>query len=303
MNDIYKILATLNNLESKQLTEGAYDQYDLGTDEDDYEEGNEGFFVCIGSEDEGGFIGMVTKDGGKWREVAMKGNAPYNWGGSYMSYLSPQDVMQHIRNDYGRHADVKGPFSDEESAVRYAQMNYDLEESSMTSAQQHKSGAKFGGYWKGTDKGTPKPGQGVGGMEESVEQEIREGYNSYLAELGANNGPASTNISTAAAPAPATATPTANTQQDAEKIKQSLQAMKSKVPNLDVNKATQALTKTDAEQPLGSTDQQALAGMAAPLADVAKNPQLAGQLTQLFNKGLQTTAAAKKAAPQTPGVQ
>jgi hypothetical protein len=300
MNDIYKILESLNNIAS----EGAYDQYDLGTDEDDYEEPqDEGFFVCIGSEEDGGFIGMVTKDGGKWREVKVAGNAPYNWGGTYMSYLSTQDVMQHIRNDYGRHADVKGPFADEESAVEYAQMQYGLEEGTMAAAQQHKSGAKFGGYWKGTDKGTPEPGQGVGGMEESVEQEIREGYNRYLSELGANNGPAPTNISTAPTASPATATPTANTQQDADKIKQSLQAMKSKVPNLDVNKATQALTKTDAEQPLGSTDQAALAGMAAPLADVAKNPQLAGQLTQLFNKGLQTTAAAKKAATTTPGVQ
>ena len=301
MNDIYKILESLDNIAS----EGAYDQYDLGTDEDDYEEPqDEGFFVCIGSEDEGGFIGMVTKDGGKWREVALKGNAPYNWGGSYMSYLSPQDVMQHIRNDYGRHADVKGPFADEESAVEYAQMNYDLEEGTMASAEHHKSGAKFGGYWKGTDKGTPKPGQGVGGMEESIEQEIREGFNRYLSELGADNGPAPTNISSASTASTAPAAPTAgNTQQDANKIKQSLQTMKSKVPNLDVDKATQALTKTDAEQPLGSTDQAALAGMAAPLADVAKNPQLAGQLTQLFNKGLQTTAAAKKAAPTTPGVQ
>lgn len=298
MNDIYKILESLDNI----AAEGAYDQYDLGTDEDDYEEPqDEGFFVCIGDED-GGFIGMVTKDGGKWREVKVAGNAPYNWGGTYMSYLSPQDVMQHIRNDYGRHADVKGPFSDEESAVEYAQMQYGLEEGTMASAQKHKSGAKFGGYWKGTDPTPPKPGMGVGGMEESIEQEIREGYAKYLGELGADNGPAPTTVSTNTAPAPAS--PNAgNTQQDANNIKQSLQTMKSKVPNLDVDKATQALTKTDAEQPLGSTDQQALAGMAAPLADVAKNPQLAGQLTQLFNKGLQTTAAAKKAQPMTPGAQ
>ena len=109
------------------MDEGAYDQYDLDTDEDDYEDSNEGFYVCIGSEDEGGFVGMVYKDGGKWREQAVSGNAPYNWGGSYMSYLTPQDVMQHIRNDYGRHAEVEGPFTDEEQAVEYARMQYDLE--------------------------------------------------------------------------------------------------------------------------------------------------------------------------------
>ena len=40
-------------------------------------------------------------------------------------------------------------------------------EGSMADAEHHKTGPKFGGYWKGTDKNPPKPGQGVGGMEEA----------------------------------------------------------------------------------------------------------------------------------------
>ena len=44
-------------------------------------------------------------------------------------------------------------------------------EGSMASAAHHKSGPKFGGYWKGTQKSPPKPGQGVGGCEESVEEQ------------------------------------------------------------------------------------------------------------------------------------
>ena len=42
-------------------------------------------------------------------------------------------------------------------------------EGSMAAAAHHPSGAKFGGYWKGTDAGPPKPGQGVGGCEEAAE--------------------------------------------------------------------------------------------------------------------------------------
>ena len=31
----------------------------------------------------------------------------------------------------------------------------DMDEGSMADAEKHPSGAKFGGYWKGTDKGRP----------------------------------------------------------------------------------------------------------------------------------------------------
>ena len=43
-----------------------------------------------------------------------------------------------------------------------------LIEGTMSGAEQHPTGPKFGGYWKGTQKTPPKPGQGVGGMEETV---------------------------------------------------------------------------------------------------------------------------------------
>lgn len=101
-----------------------------GVTEDEYEDGNEeGFFVAIGSEEDGGFVGMVYKEGGKWREQEVAGNAPYNWGASYMGYLSPGDVMQWIRQDYGRHSRVKGPFDTEEAAFDFASRMYGLGES------------------------------------------------------------------------------------------------------------------------------------------------------------------------------
>jgi len=112
------------NIEPLSMTEN---EQDWGEYEDgDEEQQDEGFFVAIGSEDDGAFVGMITKDGGKWRETEITGNAPYGWGGSYMSYLSSEDVMQHLRNDYGRHAQVKGPFSTEEAAMQYAQSHFDL---------------------------------------------------------------------------------------------------------------------------------------------------------------------------------
>lgn len=43
---------------------------------------------------------------------------------------------------------------------------------SMKSAENNPIGPKFGGYWKGTDKGPPKPSQAVGGCEENTETSI-----------------------------------------------------------------------------------------------------------------------------------
>jgi hypothetical protein len=62
-----------------------------------------------------------------------------------------------------------------------------MEEDTMAQAEKHSSGDKFGGYWKGTDKNPPRPGQGVGGCEESVEETIAREWQDYLREAGANN--------------------------------------------------------------------------------------------------------------------
>lgn len=101
---------------------------DYDVDEYEDEDDEQGFFVALGSEDDGSFIGMVSKDGGKWRETRVSGNAPYNWGGTYMGYLTPDDVMQWIRKDY-RNYDVEGPFDSEEEAREHAEIHYGLDES------------------------------------------------------------------------------------------------------------------------------------------------------------------------------
>ena len=209
--------------------------------------------------------------------------------------------------DTGMHAD-----DDVESildrVLDHMKHDYQVKEGSMASAEHHASGARFGGYWKGSDKNPPRPGQGVGGMEEcaetkSLEQKLRDRWEQTkrekgLSEAGANN-PAPGGTSTPVAQPTNTTQPQSTAQpataQDAQKIKQNLQSLKSKVPGLDVNKTTQALTTADADQQLSTQDQQALSkSLASPIADIAKNPQLAGQLTQLINKGQQMSAQQKQ---------
>jgi len=106
-----------------KLDENEYSDNDFD-DDDEYGDNNNGFFVVIADED-GAFIGMIYKEGSKWREQAIAGNAPYNWGSSYMGYLKPHDVMSWLQKDYGRRAEVVGPFDDEESARKYAIYNFD----------------------------------------------------------------------------------------------------------------------------------------------------------------------------------
>ena len=112
----------LEQMDTGNMNEG----YDMGDSGDDEMFSDEGFFVVIANENDGAFVGMVNKDGGKWRETDVAGEAPRNWGGNYMSYLTPADIMQHIRNDYSRGSQVQGPFDTEEEAVTYAQTHFDL---------------------------------------------------------------------------------------------------------------------------------------------------------------------------------
>lgn len=93
--------------------------------EQDVAEGQEDeateFYVYIGSEDAGQWIGSIVKDGGKWREMGGEGTKPHNWGTAYMSYLSPNEVMQWIRQDYRRGYTVEGPFFSDTEAYDYAE--------------------------------------------------------------------------------------------------------------------------------------------------------------------------------------
>jgi len=62
-----------------------------------------------------------------------------------------------------------------------------MAEGGMHDAEHNPRGAKFGGYWAGTDKNPPRPGQGVGGCEESIEEAIAREWKAYVQEAGASN--------------------------------------------------------------------------------------------------------------------
>lgn len=90
----------------KTVAEGVFDDEDNSPDE---------FFVVLDSNGKGSFVGMVYKDSNRWVEQKVAGNAPYNWGGTYMGYLTPKEIMAWIKQDYTRY-DVDGPFSSEDEA-------------------------------------------------------------------------------------------------------------------------------------------------------------------------------------------
>lgn len=100
----------------------SYNDYD-----EDSEDDADGFYVIVASEDEGVFIGALTQDGGRWRETTISGTPPYNWGGNFMSYLTPNDIMKHIQQDYRRGYQVAGPFYDDDEVRAYAQNYFDAD--------------------------------------------------------------------------------------------------------------------------------------------------------------------------------
>lgn len=95
-------------------------------DEDGEESDGNTFYVAIYDEDEHThWIGEISKSNGtKWHETTYSGKADYRWGQSYMSYLTPRDVMSWINKDYGRSYDIGGPFDTAEEAEEYVEQNF-----------------------------------------------------------------------------------------------------------------------------------------------------------------------------------
>jgi hypothetical protein len=94
-----------------------------------------------------------------------------------------------------------------------------------------------------------------------------------------------------------------NTQagQEIDTITKNLQDLKPKVPDLNIQKATAALSKADNDDSLSSQDKDAASALADPVANLIKDPQLGQQLQQLISKGMQKDQAAAQLAKQQGG--
>jgi hypothetical protein len=156
-------------------------------------------------------------------------------------------------------------------------------------------GQKPGEQWRGTDAGTP--GKKLVGASESVEEcdsamsplesKLRarwEATKKGLAEYGMTTGGTTGAVGPTDGSNPQDPNALKKATADMQK---NLQSLKSVVPDLNVQKASQALSKADSDQSLTNQDQEAGMAMAPAIADIAKNPQLAGQLKQLIQKGQQ----------------
>ncbi len=77
-------------------------------------------------------------------------------------------------------------------------------------------------------------------------------------------------------------------------IKKSLDKLKSSVPGIDVAKATTTIAKADSNVNLNPVDQANISKMAPQLANVMKNPQMAGQLKMMIDKANQQEIAQTK---------
>ena len=182
-----------------------------------------------------------------------------------------------------------------------------LNEGTMSSAEQKPTGPSFaGGKWKGTDSADAAKNKYVGGCEESVEEcgepetlmdllkarwektKQETGLQEYGMTTGGTTMQGGTNTDS---PPSAGATPP-----DAANIQKNLQNLKSKVPDLNVQKTAQAMTKSSAGTALTTQDNAATSSLTPAVTDLMKDPQLAGQLKQLIDKGMQKDQAAQALA-------
>lgn len=180
---------------------------------------------------------------------------------------------------------------------------------SMDSARRNPSGAKFGGYWKGTDKNPPKPGQGVGGESrdsilKDFERELKENprpqlkrdlmreFRDFVIEYGGVGGYGAASQapqgSTAANPDPAAAQQKINQQQiqkSTNLLKSTLNSQGASQP-LNPVKFNGVMDKLDTtpNTNLNNQEQNQLGPLAVAASKALKNPQTAGQLKQLITK-------------------
>lgn len=100
------------------------DDYHAEYEGDDEPDDQAEFYIALHDLGENStFIGGVRNED-KWREFAVAGEPPYNWGSGYMSYLTPDQVFGMIHRDYERGYDIGGPFDSKQEARHWTEDNF-----------------------------------------------------------------------------------------------------------------------------------------------------------------------------------
>jgi hypothetical protein len=193
-------------------------------------------------------------------------------------------------------------------------------EGSMADAEHNPRGPKFGGYWKGTQKSPPKPGQGVGGeskqsLLKDFEQELKENprrqasrdlmreYKEFIAEYGGVGGygaasQAPQSQANGQNPDPAQAQKAADAQQIQKNTNQIAPTLNAQGAANPVNKVkfNDVMTKLDdkSNQELPASDLKQMEPLAVAASKALQNPQTSSQLKQVITKADQMDQAKEK---------
>jgi hypothetical protein len=116
--------------------------WDRISDKDDEDDQQPIYIVLYDRDEETSFVGGIYQANGKWKEEVISGTPPYNWGGTYMGYLTHNDIMTHIRNDYRRGFEIAGPFDTPEEAEEYADYEFGGQEDTMEDPNQTPAGGE-----------------------------------------------------------------------------------------------------------------------------------------------------------------
>jgi hypothetical protein len=165
-------------------------------------------------------------------------------------------------------------------------------------------GQRPGDQVRGTDKATTKGDKHpflkrlVGDSKKpklrNYEQELSEAWFAFQEAVVPPTTPGATPATTAAAAPGQPAKPGTVDAAAAADMQKSLQKLKTSVPGLNIAKASTTLAKADTNTQLNPADQAVVGAMAPQLANVVKNPQMAGQLKMMIDKANQQDLAQAK---------
>jgi len=199
-------------------------------------------------------------------------------------------------------------------------------EDGMSDAENNPTGAKFGGYWKGTQKSPPRPGQGVGGEsvlrdyekmlhepKATTARDLMREYREFVSEYTSAPATAMPSQDPQAAgssqkPDPAAAQQVADNQQIQKSVAQIKPVLSAQGTGQPLNQVkfqdTMNKMDTNPKQPVSPGNAQQLAPLAAAASKALQNPQTTAQLKQVLTRADQLDQKKQqqvKQAQQAPG--